>query len=620
MQTTPEKAGYLFVSQVSWSQQWFVVSQPSAMMQLQTCVIQEDPSNPQCFRVVDTTGQQQAWLLAASTPEDKGEWVQALRANTGAAGADGSDEAMSAMTPPPVPASSAPPVPSFPAPPAPPPGLPPPPPPAGPSAATAAAAAAAGGAPRAPPASGTGITVIPPPGSIGSVSSVGSMGSVNSGTGLASMGMGAVGLPQLPSPQPQGVGLVGMGAMGNMGGMGGMGGINPMGGMAGSMGMGMGVGVGGMGGMGGIGNMGSMGGINPMGGMGGMAGMGGINPMGGMAGNMGFGGVGMLSLPSGLGSFGVAPPPSSPGGAGAPQMLPSVSAMAQGQPDFLMYGQQQTPQQQQLYQQQQQALQLQQLQQQQQQQQQMMLMAQQQQLQQQQQQTKAQYVSINTPARPSVQPVPPATFWSSAFGNQEQVTWAQFLAAYQSFLQVGNIPPEFQTALYSVLNVISENTLKIRGVVSRPYFCLFLNLFGPITECADKCYELYQSGVFHGELSSAESEAIINAAGKKVGMYLLRLRKGARHQLALAFVDRGNVIKHTLISVDPNTNRYFLAAGADNFRTLGHMLAAYAQKFSIPLRSSALQNCATGPSSYGSSPVGSRGSMSSQFDPWTATQ
>ena len=76
-------------------------------------------------------------------------------------------------------------------------------------------------------------------------------------------------------------------------------------------------------------------------------------------------------------------------------------------------------------------------------------------------------------------------------------------------------------------------------------------LFGPLSACAAKCKELIEAGIFHGEITSQEADERLKAVGA-VGGYLVRLRKGSRHQIALAFMDSSKITKHILLDVNQN--------------------------------------------------------------------
>lgn len=81
---------------------------------------------------------------------------------------------------------------------------------------------------------------------------------------------------------------------------------------------------------------------------------------------------------------------------------------------------------------------------------------------------------------------------------------------------------------------------------------IFVSLFGPPSDLHVKCKDVIDHGFFHGEQTSQESDECFNKTGRKHGSYLIRLRKGAKHQMALAFVDDSGNTKHMLISIGKN--------------------------------------------------------------------
>ena len=90
--------------------------------------------------------------------------------------------------------------------------------------------------------------------------------------------------------------------------------------------------------------------------------------------------------------------------------------------------------------------------------------------------------------------------------------------------------------------------LTLKNTISRTNFRLLVALFGPLHLCAAKCRELIEAGIFHGEITSQEADERLKAVNV-VGGYLVRLRKGSRHQVALAFMDSQKVAKHILLDV-----------------------------------------------------------------------
>lgn len=118
-------------------------------------------------------------------------------------------------------------------------------------------------------------------------------------------------------------------------------------------------------------------------------------------------------------------------------------------------------------------------------------------------------------------------------------------------------------------------------------------LLGPLASCAARCGELVAAGYFHGELSSDECRAQV-AAHAAPGAFLLRLRRGARGQLALAVCDERGTLCHTLVDAQPG--RCHLRQTTNYFATLPQLVAAYAAQCRAPVPSSLL--AAFGPSAH----------------------
>ena len=101
----------------------------------------------------------------------------------------------------------------------------------------------------------------------------------------------------------------------------------------------------------------------------------------------------------------------------------------------------------------------------------------------------------------------------------------------------------FLTFFFSLVTALT-----LRNSISRTNFRLLVALFGPLNLCAAKCRELIEAGIFHGEITSQEADERLKAVNV-VGAYLVRLRKGSRHQVALAFTDSQKAVKHILLDV-----------------------------------------------------------------------
>jgi hypothetical protein len=106
-------------------------------------------------------------------------------------------------------------------------------------------------------------------------------------------------------------------------------------------------------------------------------------------------------------------------------------------------------------------------------------------------------------------------------------------------------------------------------------------MFGPLVECHVRCYELVSAGYFHGEQTSQESEDLLTRNGKRTGLFLVRLRKGARHQMAIASVDDAAMVRHTLVTI--TKNKYSLHATGGSFTSVVQMIEACSSKFSVPI-------------------------------------
>lgn len=104
---------------------------------------------------------------------------------------------------------------------------------------------------------------------------------------------------------------------------------------------------------------------------------------------------------------------------------------------------------------------------------------------------------------------------------------------------------------YFLLWELHHTALTTQSAISRTNFRLFVALFGPLAQCHIKCKDLIDTGIFHGEITSQEADDRLRAADA-VGGYLVRLRKGSRHQVALAFMDSQKMCKHILLDVNQN--------------------------------------------------------------------
>lgn len=85
--------------------------------------------------------------------------------------------------------------------------------------------------------------------------------------------------------------------------------------------------------------------------------------------------------------------------------------------------------------------------------------------------------------------------------------------------------------------------------MTKANYRIFISVFGPLSELHKKCKDAVDHKFFHGEQTSQESDECFNKTGRKPGSYLIRLRKGAKHQIALAFIDDAGNTKHMLISI-----------------------------------------------------------------------
>jgi len=172
--------------------------------------------------------------------------------------------------------------------------------------------------------------------------------------------------------------------------------------------------------------------------------------------------------------------------------------------------------------------------------------------------------------------ISPETFWSNSFGKLEEASWSLLVDELSTALGIDLHSEELYSPFYCVANVVAEGSLTLRGTISRTNFRLFVALFGPLSACAAKCKDLIDSGMFHGEITSQEADERLKAADV-VGGFLVRLRKGSRHQVALAFMDSQKVTKHILLDV--NQNQYCIHQLAAVFPSIPKLTFAYRSKF-----------------------------------------
>eukprot|EP01105_Mastigella_eilhardi_P010508 TRINITY_DN2456_c0_g1_i2.p1 TRINITY_DN2456_c0_g1~~TRINITY_DN2456_c0_g1_i2.p1 ORF type:complete len:953 (-),score=230.74 TRINITY_DN2456_c0_g1_i2:72-2930(-) len=193
------------------------------------------------------------------------------------------------------------------------------------------------------------------------------------------------------------------------------------------------------------------------------------------------------------------------------------------------------------------------------------------------------------PAQPvaEVAPVMPNdpvadNFWNSYFGKLEEVSWKNFIQALADAYHVSPaLHQHQQEAIFCLLNMFCEGALKTRGVTTKLNFYLFNSVFGPLQDYVDKCVSTVSCGYFHGDQTSAESEELLHRAGLRPGAFLIRMRKGAKNQMALAYVDAAPSIKHTLINA--TNGKYYLNAAGGSFRLLPELIAAYNAKLTSPV-------------------------------------
>lgn len=102
---------------------------------------------------------------------------------------------------------------------------------------------------------------------------------------------------------------------------------------------------------------------------------------------------------------------------------------------------------------------------------------------------------------------------------------------------------------------------------------IFVSMFGPLNELHQRCKDAVDSGFFHGEQTSQESDECFKKTGRTPGSYLVRLRKGAKHQIALAFVDDSHNTKHMLISI--TKGGFTLHAGGASYPVINYHYHIY---------------------------------------------
>jgi len=172
--------------------------------------------------------------------------------------------------------------------------------------------------------------------------------------------------------------------------------------------------------------------------------------------------------------------------------------------------------------------------------------------------------------------ISPETFWSNVFGKLEEAPWPKLVDELSNALGINLRSDEYYAPFYCIANVVAEGSLTLRNSISRTNFRLFVALFGPLSACAAKCKELIDAGIFHGEIASHEADERLKAADA-VGGYLVRLRKGSRHQIAVAFMDSQKVTKHILLDV--NQNSYCIHQLPTMFSSIPKLTFAYRSKF-----------------------------------------
>jgi len=180
--------------------------------------------------------------------------------------------------------------------------------------------------------------------------------------------------------------------------------------------------------------------------------------------------------------------------------------------------------------------------------------------------------SENSPAND----ISPESFWSKAFGKLEEAPWPKLVDELCNALDFDLRSEAYYAPFYCIANVVAEGSLTLRNSISRTNFRLFVALFGPLSACAAKCKELIDAGIFHGEITSQEADERLKAVDA-VGGYLVRLRKGSRHQIALAFMDSQKVTKHILLDV--NQNAYCIHQLPAVFSSIPKLVFAYRSKF-----------------------------------------
>eukprot|EP00727_Mastigamoeba_balamuthi_P002744 m51a1_g12467 hypothetical protein (1146) ;mRNA; f:113-4353 len=167
----------------------------------------------------------------------------------------------------------------------------------------------------------------------------------------------------------------------------------------------------------------------------------------------------------------------------------------------------------------------------------------------------------------------------------EAVQFVQIVEALKRLLALPEVSPTFSGPLYCIFSILCDRPIPLDGV-TRTAFRLFHTLFGPLSECLSKCHDLVHSGYFHGELTSQEAEEALRASGGRPGSFLIRLRRGAKQQMALAFVDSQHAFKHTIISI--NKHSYYLHSAGGIYKTIPAMLSAYSSKFFLPVKTDLL--------------------------------
>ena len=137
------------------------------------------------------------------------------------------------------------------------------------------------------------------------------------------------------------------------------------------------------------------------------------------------------------------------------------------------------------------------------------------------------------------------SFWRNSFGDEDvMVPWETF---QQHLMQAVPNARENEEGIENLKYILDNSAT---GEVTLYKFSEFLKGFGPLNQCIEKASSLLSKRWFHGFLTSEESELFL--AQQPIGVFLVRFSKSKPGSFALAYVDKGKKIGHTLVYSTPD--------------------------------------------------------------------